>query len=123
MTNLQDKVIEQLGYSELDEDCKGNLSDIASYGVDGGFSGFIYYSDTVKFFDDNRNLIISELTELANELGESSIDMVKGFNCLNGDYDTEVEQVLMCMPCNDDTTVKNALAWFAAEQVAHQLSN
>lgn len=122
LSKLQIQVINQLGYDELDEDCKGNLSDISNHGVDGGFTGFIYYTDTVKFFDDNREVILTELNELADELGESAVDMVKNFGCLSGDYNHEVDQVLMGLTCEDDTTVKNALAWFAAEHVAFQLN-
>ena len=122
MNNLQTAVLEQLGFDSLDDDAKDTLSDISNHGVDGGFNGFIYYSDTVEFFDNNRNLVLSELNQFADELGESAIDIVKGFKCLNGDYDSEVEQVIMNLDDSDNTTVKNALAWFAAEHVAHQLA-
>ena len=120
-TDLEQAVLEQLGYTELDEDAIATLEDIAQYGIDGGFTGFIYYTDTVQFFEDNRVLILTELNSLASDLGESAIDLVKGFGCLDGEYNEEVEQVLMNLPCEDDTQVKDALACFAAEQVAHSL--
>ena len=129
LSKLQLAVIEQLGYSEDDTDessceyeaLKGTMSDIQNHGIDGGFSGFIYYADTLEFFDKNRSIILNELSELADELGESYVDMVKKFPCLNGDFDHEVDSVLMNIDCEDDTTVKNALSWFAAEHVAFQI--
>lgn len=126
MNDLQQAVIEQLGYSELDEDCKATLEDIVNHGVDGGFHGFTYYSDTIKFFDDNRSLILSELADLAGDIGVTSIDVVRGFRCLQlgGDnWNHEIDQVLMGIDCDDDTQIKNALSWFAAEQVAYQLES
>lgn len=126
MKQLQQAVIEQLGYTEVDEDCKGELETIYEHGVNGGFGGFIYYTDTIEFFDDNRESILLELADMADQLGESVPDMVKGFNCLNDDHETKhaVDCVLMGIDCDeaDETQVKNALAWFAAEQVAYQLA-
>lgn len=125
LSRLQQIVIKQLGFSELDDECKQTLSDIANHGVSGGFGGFIYYSDTVKFFDDNRKLILAELVGFADELGESAADMVKNFPCLqigdNDNWNDEIDKVLFGLPCEDDTQVKNALAWFACEHVASEL--
>ena len=130
MNTLKQAVIEQLGYNEDDldqtsvcyEELTGTLSDIANYGISGGFSGFIYYTDTIKFFDDNRDIILRELSSFADDIGESVTDMVRGFNCLDDDAMThhEIDNVLMNLTDNDDTQVKNALAWWAAEHVAHQ---
>lgn len=123
LTPLQIAVIEQLSYDEFNDDTMQELREVSEHGADAGYGQFIYYHDTIKFFDDNRELILTALNELADDLGESAVDMVKGFGCLNGDYNNEVEQVLMCLPCEDDTYVKNALAWFALEHVAFQLVN
>ena len=133
MNTLKQAVIEQLGYNEDDldqtsvcyEELTGTLSDIANYGVNGGFYGFTYYTDTIKFFDDNRELILRELSSFADELGESVTDMVRGFPFLNDDGEThqEIDNVLMSLTDNDDTQVKNALAWWAAEHIAYQFEN
>ena len=124
MKTLTKKVIEQLGYDSLDKDCITTLQDIYNYGVGGGFSGFTYYNDTVKFFDDNRKLILTELADYSDSLGESVPDIVKSFGCLqiNNDenWNHEIDQVLMGLDCDDDTQVKNALAWWAAEHVAFE---
>ncbi len=123
MNSLQTAVIQQLGYDEMDDECMDTLKDVSNYGADGGFGQFCYYSDTTAFFDDHRTEILTEINELSGELGESAADIVKGFNCLNHDFDHEVDQVLLNLPCEDDVNVKNALAWFALEHVAFQLTN
>ncbi len=122
LTKLQQVVINQLGIDVDDsEDC--TLSDIANNSIADGFNGFIYYSDTVKFFDDNRELILTELNNDAREFGVNTSEMVSGFGCLSGnDWQHEIDSVLMGINCDDDTTIKNALAWYAGESVACQLS-
>ena len=124
MTPLQTAVLAQLGYDEVDEDCKTTLSDIANYGVDGGFHGFIYNVETVKFFDDNRKLIFSELEEMAEQLGESGIYMlVRTFKCMEGLTMPEIMEAMHIPDAENETQVKNCLAWFAAEEVARQLTD
>ena len=59
---IKNAVIEQLGYSvealentdhEEHDDLTATLKDISRHGIDGGFHGFIYYTETAKFYDDN----------------------------------------------------------------------
>ncbi len=123
MNTLQKNVIEQLGYDEFDEECNATLQDVAQYGADSGFGQFVYYSDTCQFFDNNRSAILQSVSDLAGELGESPSTMVQNFGCLNGDYNREVDQVLMGIECDEDVQVKNALAWFALEETARELIN
>ena len=40
------------------------IKDVADYGCEGGVSGFIYYSETRKFFDEYQEEIEQELEEL-----------------------------------------------------------
>lgn len=40
----------------------------ASHGSDGGFSGFIYNSDMIEFFDNNKLFILEYLKQTRNEL-------------------------------------------------------
>ena len=47
------KAIKKHAPSLEEEDYK----QIAKHGIDGGFNGFIYYKDTVKFFNENEKLI------------------------------------------------------------------
>lgn len=126
LTELQQRVIEQLsGESELNEDNVSILKDVASYGADAGFVGFTYYSDTCKFFDDNKDLIMEQLLEDRINIGYNSLtEMLSSFKCFK-DVDTyNIEEFLINSDNennNEQTTLKNGLAWYALETVARQL--
>ena len=123
LTPLQRAVIEQLGYDELDEECLSTLQEVTEHGADAAFGQFIYYSDTASFFDNHRTDILRLVADMADQLGENTCSLVRGFNCLNGDYDAEVDLVLMGLECDDDIYVKNALTWFALEETARTLTD
>lgn len=96
------------------------LEDVANHDAGGGFAGFIYYSDTVKFFKNNRKEIVELVKEMAQDFGMDSVSLVAGFNCLTDDFETR-ESIARCLygRMNDsDTQTANALAWFALEEVA-----
>ena len=78
-------VIKQLGGKE-------SLKDVTNHGADGGFSSFIYHSDTVEFFRKNKKHIIMLAENMANDLGEDVTNMIKGFNCLK-DYELTNSQI------------------------------
>jgi len=76
----------------LGGDVKQQLKDITNHGISGGFGGFIYYSDTVKFFKNNRAEIIELVREMAQEFGQDPIEFVASFNCLKpADFETREE--------------------------------
>jgi hypothetical protein len=106
-------VIRQLGgWSQFKE----FAVDICNHGIDSGFSGFTYYSDTVPFFTRNRRAIIDLAKEQAADFGQGVLEMIAGFNCLNGDYTSdEIGETLFGR--NPDTQIANALAWYAGEEV------
>lgn len=121
---LINAVINQLGGRE-------SLQDIANHGIDGGFAGFIYHNDTIKFFQKHRAEIVELVNEYAADFGESAIDMIARFSCLSGrnwdkerntkdgqELTAEIARALYGRLGKDDTQVANALAWFAAEEVA-----
>ena len=111
---LINAVIRQIGERDY-------LEDVARYGADGGFPGFTYFSDTLEFFGKHKASIIQLAEEEAEEFGVNVLDMIKGFNCLNDDYDTsEIARVLYGKGKDDyyHTYIGNALAWFALEEVA-----
>ena len=113
---LKKAVIKQmLGIKSFAEDAQ----DIVDHGAAGGFTGFIYYSDTTKFYSKNRNLILSFAREQAEDIGYSTVaDMVAAFNCIDL-KPHEVEYVLAFGEKSDDFThLANGLAWFALEEVA-----
>jgi hypothetical protein len=107
---------------QLGSDYRDQFEDIYNHGVDGGFSGFIYYSDTVAFFKRNKAEIVELVKEYASQFDQSPIEFVKSFRCLEGDDDMEEEiaQALYGKLDEDNYTVPNALAWFAAEQAAQE---
>ena len=126
LTELQQRVIEQLsGESDLNEYNASTLKDVASCGAAAGFGDFIYYSDTCKFFDDNKDLIMDQLLEDRINIGYSSLtEMLSSFQCFK-DVDTyNIEAFLINSDDEsneEQTTLKNGLAWYALETVAQQL--
>lgn len=98
------------------------LEDIVNHGASGGFPGFAYYSDTVEFFNDHRALILARARDDSAEYGQGMLEMIAGFNCLKNDKLT-ADQVAAAIyeDTDDSTTVRNALAWYALEEVAREL--
>tara|TARA_R110000824_G_scaffold128302_2_gene289079 strand:+ start:174 stop:578 length:405 start_codon:yes stop_codon:yes gene_type:complete len=123
--NLKKSVINQLGIND-EEDLKQTLSDISNNGADGGFNGFIYYSDTCKFAKENIKEIFDYAQEQAEQLGEGVYKMISSFNCLNDVKETEVASTihLTLKGVEDDqgneTQILNALSWYALEEVARE---
>jgi hypothetical protein len=113
------------------DDTQTTLADICAHGIDGGFNGFIYTRDTVAFFEVNRAEIVKLAEDMADELGENVLEMIAGFGCLagRGDANAHKEFLPAAGRCiygsggvdEGDNDVANALAWFAAEEVAREL--
>jgi len=98
------------------ESFKESATDITHHGISGGFHGFIYYSDTIRFTKRNRKAIIEMASEQARDFGMGLVEMIKGFNCLKGATETEIVEGLA--GSTTETLVPNALAWYAGEEVA-----
>jgi hypothetical protein len=98
------------------ESFKESAPDITRHGIDGGFHGFIYYSDTIPFAKRNRKAIFQMATQQADDLGMGLVEMVKGFNCLKGTTEAEIVEGLA--GATDETQVPNGLTWYAGEEVA-----
>jgi hypothetical protein len=98
------------------ESFKEAAPDITRHGIDGGFHGFLYYSETVPFAKLNRKAIIEMASQQSKEFGMGLLEMVKGFNCLKGATETEIVEGLA--GATDETLVPNGLAWYAGEEVA-----
>jgi len=123
-TQLQLAVIEQLGFSDHDDaDLITTLNDIHSYGIEGGFGGFIYYSDTVAFAEQNKSDILEIARDMADSLGEDgAYSLIAGFPCLGDGYTADsVADAINDEDHEDRTQVLNAMAWFAAEEFAHYM--
>ncbi len=117
-------VIRQLGD-------KDNLIDVSNHGADAGFCNFVYYKDTVPFFEKHRKEILSVL----EADGEEPASMVFGFNCLRLKEADREEQRAYRGAINrllygnrkvdwdrqEEIMVANALSWFALEEVARDM--
>tara|TARA_R110002094_G_scaffold157781_1_gene144023 strand:- start:10472 stop:10891 length:420 start_codon:yes stop_codon:yes gene_type:complete len=115
-TDLVGAVINQIGGKSS---FKEYAEDIVNHGISGGFSGFTYYTDTVKFAQDNKRKIMELAEEMADQLGSTgALELIASFNCLNGDYSqTDIAEAIYS-DSDDSEQVLNALAWFAGEEVA-----
>jgi hypothetical protein len=109
------------GWSEFRE----SAPDISRHGIDGGFHGFIYYTETVKFYKAHRAAILDLLEQQAEDLGMDPTEMVCSFNCLRTEDPAdkrethrEVWRTLGGRMSADDYLVANAMAWYAAEEAA-----
>lgn len=92
--------------------------DIANHGIAGGFSGWIYYTETCQFYAKNQGVIVRLVENQSNEYGYESVqDMVKSFRSLDATL-SEIGYTLYGNKRQHDTQVANALAWYAAESVA-----
>ena len=86
------------------------ISDVATHGCSGGtISELIYYYDTVKFYNDHEEEIWDELSELADDLGETIPFMISNFRG--------------CKNVSDPKTFKNLLAWWICEYIAARILN
>lgn len=98
-----------------------SIQDVNSHGIDGGFNGFIYYSDTHKFAMKYQKDIIQMLEQMADDLGEDVVSMVSGFGVFrNSPMDNEDKKDLyryLSRGKPSKGTITNIMAWFAAEEV------
>ena len=132
MELLTSAVIKQLGYEELEnEELRSTLEDITNHGAGGGFGGFIYYSETNQFARENMHLILDQVKELADALGETPLEMISSFQCLKNEKidSLEIASIIYNRTSPEsqadgtETVVLNALAWFALEEVARDQIN
>ena len=96
-----------------------DMHNIVNHGVNGGFHGWIYYSETVKFAEKHKAHILELAEEMASDFGTGVFEMIAGFNCLGKGYTaSSVARAIYERDHEDHTQVMNALAWFACEEVA-----
>lgn len=98
-----------------------SVNDVNNHGIDGGFSGFIYYTETHAFAMRYRKDIIKLLEEMADSLGEDVVSMVSNFGVFrNSPMDAEDKKHLYRYlgggRC-EQSAITNVMAWFAAEEV------
>ena len=117
---LTSAVIRQFGGWE---DFKEKAPDVSNHGIQGGYCGFIYYVETAAFVKKHKKLIIENIVQLADEIGENFAKVIADFNCLKKSGITENDVITALMyprSCEEYTVtqVYNALAWYAGETVA-----
>jgi hypothetical protein len=96
------------------EECE----DIVNHGIDCGYSGFIYYADTAKFFKRHKKQIMKLLTNDAEEFGHSSIpNMIKAFSSMKLFTEDEIARAIYSGRGEYDHMVFDVCAKYAAETV------
>ena len=125
--NLTRAVIKQFGRWT---DWQESADDIANYGATGGVNGFIYYTDTVAFYEANKGNIHALAREMIAEFNDTTYDdfdgawgygrFVASFGCVDLEPCEVVDAMLEGESNEDYTTVANALAWFALEEAARE---
>jgi len=101
--------------------------DVVNHGIDGGFGGFIYYSETHDFAIRNRSTIVELLEEQADSLGEDVVSMVAAFGVFrHSPMDADDKRDLYKYLGGgrpSQGAITNAMAWFAAEEVCRAYSD
>lgn len=123
----------------IDDDTAQTLADVCrcSCGAAGGFSGFIYYTETREFTAKNRAAIVARLCEqideglFTDENGKPRgvVGAVVMFSCFKGENAAEIEEEAAKVLFGDVSEigsgeldrVANALAWGALEDLAFRL--
>lgn len=113
---LTTAVIDQCGgWESFEEDAEN----IQTCGAAGGFGGFIYYTETCKFYDDNKALILSAFAYECHEMGMGAAECLHNFNCVTDCRLDVCERFLMGLDAGDEETqLKNAMSWWALERVS-----
>ena len=98
---------------------KDSIMGVVSRGASGGFSGFIYHSETNAFFAKHKTEIMNLLKEMGDDLGEDPLVMVTHFNIFKDDKlsTTEVAESIYGNTGELNVQIRNAMAWFALEEV------
>jgi hypothetical protein len=100
-------------------DFTDSAKDISENGAMGGWNGFTYYSDTIRFARKNRHRISNMAWEQARELGMDTLDMVLAFN---GSHDEDKMAAMSFISGgsykDDYQRFYNLMAWYSLEEVA-----
>ena len=121
-------VISTLGYplqgsGSVFKELSSEFVNCTEHGANIGFSGFIYYSETIAFFRANRQDIVNHLENMSAELGTDIISMVQSFGVFRHSEkptSAEVGKALWGSTHHryDLTSLYNVFAWYAFEEIA-----
>ncbi len=84
---------------------RSQLKDIVKHGVQGGFSGLIYYSETTALYRKFKDEIWNNLYEDASDYGCTTLELINNFNGTAESSDT----------------FENLLVWYMAEKTANNI--
>ena len=88
---------------------KDTLYDIANNGCNGGFCGLTYYQDTLALYDKFHDEIWEMLEKSYLDYGyKNALEMIASFGGAAN--------------VSNDEQFKNLLVWYAAENIARQLT-
>ena len=100
--------------------------DLQNGGIDGGFHGFVYHSETEPFARRNRREIAELAESQAVDIGIEITRMIQGFGCFKG-CDVTGSEIGRALYAGENTpdgyNVLNALAWYAGEEIAREYIN
>jgi hypothetical protein len=122
-------IIIALGYHPLQNtkedfiELSGIFNDCAEHGANGGFTGFSYYNDTIKFFKNHRTDIIKHMEQTAAELGTDIISMVQNFGIFSNKDKPSISQVGKALWDTSKfykelTDLYNVFSWYTFEEVS-----
>jgi len=104
-----------------------SVNDVNNHGIDGGFSGFIYYSETHAFAMRYRKLIVKLLEETAEQMDTEVVEMVSNFGVFRrSEMDNDDRKDLYKYLGGgrpEQGAITNLMAWFAAEEVCRMFDN
>ena len=126
--SLTQAVLDQIGEGDTVE-TRDTLQGVVEHSADAGWPGFTYCTDTIAFFFKNRTEIRKLLSEVCSELGQTEIETIRNFGCLvdskrKPEYSAEEAGVALYSTEETDSSdcIRNALAWFALEEIARELN-
>ena len=121
---MANAVVEQLG--GVDEDTILNSIDSCRNAND-GYTGFCDPSQTCKFWNENKSAIMENMHELADDLGEDLITMIKGFGNFKDDesvtYDVIGKALYAPFDENESRYIYDTFAKYALEEVANRFQD
>ena len=112
-----------------------SIKDVNKHGMSGGFSNFIYYTDTVNFFSQYKKIIMKLVKNEVDQFrcGVSALEMIQGLDSLTSptlknSWDSEYTQTPVYTLDEIAEAIHqgrgeyaemiiNAVSWFAAETV------
>ena len=121
-------VIKALGYPLTGsgvtfKELSAEFVNCAEHGANIGISGFIYYNETIAFFQKNRAAIAAHMELTAAEFGTDIISMVQNFGVFSHSEKPTPSEIGRALWDKSKThpelkSLYNVFAWYALEEVA-----